>query len=385
MFFSFLRLALAAVLFLLSVMVVVPATHLVLWYVVILVTELGHWFSLASLGLLIWELVAHRRHPNFLTLALGLASLVLFLKPLVQATLIARKLPAGLAAAFGEKGRGPGLPAAPLSDVQLWNLAPGPAVQEREYSFPARDGTPLPLRFYTDGGPGLEPGIVIIHGGGWNSGNERQLPKWSRKLASLGFRVASISYRLAPRSHWPAQKEDVATALAFLHAHAGELGLDSSRLVILGRSAGGQIALDAAYTLRDPAIRGCIASYSPTDMNFAYWTGKEDDMLGSRPLVRGLMGGPPSSDPALYRDASPLDFVGAGTPPTLLIHGTRDEIVWVRHSERLRDRLQQAGRPVFLLELPWATHGFDVVPRGPGGQLELYAMVWFLNAVLRGS
>jgi acetyl esterase/lipase len=160
------------------------------------------------------------------------------------------------------------------------------------------------------------------------------------------------------------------------------MNLDAGRLVLLGRSAGGQIALDAAYTLHDPAIRGCMASYAPTDMNFSYWTGKEDDMLGSRPLVRGLMGGPPASDPALYHDASPLDFVGPGTPPTLLVHGTRDEIVWVRHSERLRDRMRQAGRPVFLLELPWATHGFDAIPRGPGAQLELYAMAWFLNAVV---
>jgi acetyl esterase/lipase len=383
MVFGFLRLALAALLFLLSLMVVVPATHLVLWYVVILVTEFGHWFSLASLGLLIWELAAHRRHPNFITLALGLASLILFLKPLVQATFIARKLPGELDAAFGEKGRGAGLPAAPLSGTQLWGLTPGPIAQERELFFTTSDGVQLPLRFYTDGKASPQPGIAIIHGGGWNTGNERQLPEWSRRLASLGFRVASIGYRLAPRAHWPAQREDVAAALAYLHAHAAELGLDGNRLVLFGRSAGGQLALDAAYTLRDPSIRGCIASYAPTDMNFAYWTGKEDDMLGSRPLVRGLMGGPPAGRAALYHDASPLDFVGPETPPTLLIHGTRDEIVWVRHSERLRDRMRQAGRPVFLLELPWATHGFDVTPRGPGAQLELYAMVWFLNAVLR--
>jgi acetyl esterase/lipase len=385
MVFPLLRLVLAAGLFLLSLMVVVPATHVLLWYVVILVTELGHWFSLASLGIIIWELVAQRRHPNFITLALGVVSLGLFLKPLVQATLIARKLPERLAAAFGEKGRGRGLPAVPLSDAQLWGLARPPVAQERELSFTTGDGSQLALAFYTDGSADLEPGIVVIHGGGWNSGNARQLPEWSRKLAALGFRVASVSYRLAPRYHWPAQKEDVAAGIAFLKAHASELKLDPTRLVLLGRSAGGQIALDVAYTLRDPAIRGCIASYPPTDMNFSYWTGRENDMLGSRPLVRALMGGPPASNPALYHDASPLDFVGPDTPPTLLIHGGRDEIVWVRHSERLRDSLERAGRPVFLLELPWATHGFDAVPRGPGAQLELYAMAWFLNAVLRGS
>jgi acetyl esterase/lipase len=355
----------------------------VLWYVVIIVTELGHWFSLASLGLALWELAAHRRHPNPYTLGLALLSFILFLKPLVQAIWIARDLPAQLAAAFGEKGRGPGLPPSPLSAAQLWGLTPAPKAEERAFTFITRDGTPLPLRLYTDGSAGPQPGIVIIHGGGWNSGDERQLAKWSRKLAALGFRVASISYRLAPRFHWPAPREDVAAALAFLKAHAAEMGLDASRLVLLGRSAGGQIALDAAYTRHDPAILGCIASYPPTDMNFSYWTGRENDMLGSRPLVRGLMGGPPASNPALYRDASPLDFVGPETPPTLLIHGTRDEIVWVRHSYRLRDRMVQAGRPVFLLELPWATHGFDITARGPGGQLEFYAMAWFLNAVLR--
>jgi acetyl esterase/lipase len=383
MFSSFLRLGLAALLFLLSLMVIVPATEVVLWYAVILVTELGNWFSLASLGILAWELAAHRRHPNFYTTALALLSCALFLKPLVQAMWMARSLPAQLEAAFGDKGNGPALPAAPLNFAKLWGLTPRPVVQEREFAYPTRDGTLLPLRLYTDDRPGLQPGIVIIHGGGWNSGDERQLPQWSRRLASLGFRVMSIRYRLAPQFHWPAQKEDVAAALVFLKAHAAEMNLDAGRLVILGRSAGGQIALDAAYTLRDPAIRGCIASYPPTDMNFSYWTGKEDDMLGSRPLVRGLMGGPPASNPALYRDASPLDFVGPETPPTLLIHGTRDEIVWVRHSERLRDKMAQAGRPVFLLELPWATHGFDAISRGPGSQLEFYAMAWFLNAVLR--
>ena len=373
------RLIAAAVLFLLSLMVVLPATEIVLWYVVILVTELGHWFSLASLGVLVWELAAQRRHANLLTIALGLAGMGLFLTPFVQATIIAGKLPRELAAAFPSTAR-PSFPAAPLNIAKLWGLSKTPTATEEARSFQAVDGSQLPLLFYRDGTESGRPCILIIHGGGWNTGDARQLPEWSRQLAALGYRVASMAYRLAPKNRWPAQKEDVASALAYLKDHAQELGIDARRFIILGRSAGGQIALDAAYTLHDPDIRGCIASYPPTDMNFSYWTGKEDDMLGSRPLVRSLMGGPPGSAPALYHDASPLDFVGPETPPTLLIHGTRDEIVWVRHSERLRDRMVEAGRPVFLLELPWATHGFDFLWRGPGAQLELYAMAWFLRA-----
>jgi acetyl esterase/lipase len=379
MFYPLFRLAIAGLLFLLSLMVVVPATQIVLWYVVILVTEFGHWFSLASLGILIWELVAQRRHPNLGTVIFCLVSIVLFLTPLVQATAIAGRLPAQLAAVFGNKAR-PSFPPAPLNYAKLWALTKTPVAREEARSFTS-DGSSLALRIYENNDSGPRPCVLIIHGGGWNSGDETQLPEWSRQLAAMNYRVASMAYRLAPQFRWPAQKEDVAAALAYLKAHATELNIDPQRFVILGRSAGGQIALDTAYTLRDPAILGCIASYPPTDMNFAYWTGGENDILGSRKLVRGIMGGPPASAPELYRDASPLDFVGPDTPPTLLIHGTRDEIVWVRHSERLRERMLHAGRPCFLLELPWATHGFDVTARGPGGQLELYAMASFLKSV----
>jgi acetyl esterase/lipase len=379
MLFPLFRLAIAAFLFLISLMIVAPATHILLWYVVLLATEFGHWFSLASLGILIWELVVQRRHPNIGTIVLCLASIALFLTPLVQATVIAGRLPTQLAAVFGEKSR-PSFPPVPLNYAKLWAFTKLPVAREEARQFTTSDGASLALRIYEDGATGPRPCILIIHGGGWNSGDEKQLPEWSRQFAAMGYRVASMAYRLAPKSRWPAQKEDVAAALAYLKAHAGELGIDSNRFVLLGRSAGGQIALDAAYTLRDPAILGCIASYPPTDMNFAYWTGGEHDILGSRKLVRGIMGGPPASAPDLYHDASPLDFVGPETPPTLLIHGKRDEIVWVRHSERLRDRMLQAHRPVFLMELPWATHGFDFLSRGPGAQLELYAMAWFLKA-----
>lgn len=379
MFFSLFRLGAAALIFLLSLMVVVPATHILLWYVVLLVTELGHWFSLASLGILLWEVLVQRRHANIGTVLLCLVSIALFLTPLVQAIVIAGRLPAQLVAAFGETGR-PSFPADPLDYAKLWGLTKSPVVREETRAFTTTDGTSLALRIYEGDATGPRPCVLIIHGGGWNSGDEKQLPEWSRQLAAMGYRVASMAYRLAPQFHWPAQKEDVAAALAYLKAHAAEFNVDPNRFILLGRSAGGQLALDAAYTLHDPAIIGCIASYPPTDMNFAYWTGGEHDILGSRKLVRGIMGGPPASAPDLYRDASPLDFVGPETPATLLIHGARDEIVWVRHSERLRDRMLHAGRLCFLLELPWATHGFDFISRGPGAQLELYAMAWFLKS-----
>ena len=383
MFLPIVRLVVAGILFLASLMVVVPAQRIWQWYVVIVATELGPWLAVLSAAILLWELLVSPRPLHQPTVYLAAVSIALFLTPLVEAIGIAGHLPARLAAAWGEAGR-PNSPSSPLRLMRLWILSSKLVAHEERREFTTRDDVSLPLLIYADETPGLRPCILVIHGGGWNTGRPDQLPEISREFARLGYRVASMGYRLAPRYHWPAQREDVAAALAYLKQHAGELKIDPAQIILYGRSAGGQIALDSAYTLHDSAIRGCIASYPPTDMNFAYWTGGEHDILGSRTLVRGIMGGPPGGAlNDLYRDASPLDFVDATTPPTLLIHGTRDEIVWVRHSERLQDKMRATGRPVFLLELPWATHGFDVVAHGPGGQLELYAMAWFLKAETR--
>jgi acetyl esterase/lipase len=94
------------------------------------------------------------------------------------------------------------------------------------------------------------------------------------------------------------------------------------------------------------------------------------------------LGGTPEQVPGIYHDASPCQLVGPKSPPTLITQGTRDELVWIENSRKLRDRLLEAHRAVFLLELPWATHGFDVNPSGPGGQLELYSIKWFMKSVL---
>lgn len=388
-FLSIFRLCLATVFLGMSLMVVIQARKIDLWFLVILVTEYGQWLLLFPLGLLIWELLMRSRNTGLLTILFCIVAIGLFLKPMIQAAWIAHSLPAKLTASLGAEEwpnhRPPNLPLAPLIFSQLWCGKTIPSVKEQSFKFSTQDGSQLKLLTYCDATPGLRPCILMIHGGGWNSGNEKELQVWNRLLAGAGYRVATMSYRLAPAFHWPAPKEDVVAALAFLKSHAIELGIDSDQFVLLGRSAGGQIALATAYAVHDPAIRGCIASYAPTDMGFAYQYSKEDDILHSRSLVRSYMGGLPVSEPALYHDASALDLIGSATPPTLLIHGTRDELVWVRHSYRLRESLKNQGKTVFFLELPWATHAFDFNPAGPGGQLEYYAMVWFLDSIFKGK
>jgi len=173
-------------------------------------------------------------------------------------------------------------------------------------------------------------------------------------------------------------------AIAWLKANAARLGLDPTRIVLIGRSAGGQLAAAVGYGARDPAIRGVVALYAPQDMPFVWSVSREDDALNSVKLMRQYFGGPlTDQNRELYVSASGQWLARADSPPTLLIHGQLDTLSWDRHSERLAVRLAELGVPHYYLHLPWATHGFDYNPDGPGGQLADYAIDRFLTMVMR--
>ena len=241
----------------------------------------------------------------------------------------------------------------------------------------------LHLYFYRARSNRPSPCVVVLHTGGWDSGTPDEFVEFNSRLAGLGYSVAAIEYRLAPRWQWPAQREDVLDALRFLKSRHVALGIDPAKFVLLGRSAGGHIAETVAYGAHDPAIRGCISFYAPADMRFAYKYSREDDILHSPRLLRNFLGGTPDQAPGNYDSASAIELVDTGSPPTLLLHGKFDPLVWHRQSERLAKKLAGAGVPNLLVELPWATHAFDYNPRGPGGQIAGYAVEYFLADVTR--
>ncbi len=204
----------------------------------------------------------------------------------------------------------------------------------------------------------------------------------SRHLASIGYAAACIEYRFAPAHPWPAQRDDALAAIAYLKANAARLGIDPTRIVLYGRSAGGQIATAVGYTANDPAIRGVIALYAPHDMRFVWSISRDDDALNSLKLMRQYLGGPPEGREEIYDAASAQLNVHRGrTPPTLLVHGVIDTLVWQRHSDRLAARLAEAGVPHLNLALPWAVHALEFNLSGPSGQLTTYALEGFLAKV----
>lgn len=365
---------LAALLAALAVLPLLPVRDSLLgWKLTLVATEFGHWGALGALALVAGAAWGRGPAPALAGI-LGAVALVGFLRPVYEARQLAARAQL-----------------APPSLARLFVPPAGPRAALTTEQITSPDGPALPVDLYGAGGPAAGTRsrgcVVVIHGGGWDGGDRTQLAEWNHRWVAEGWLVAAISYRLAPAHRWPAPREDVARAIAWLKAEAGRLGWDGRTLVLLGRSAGGQIATAVGCGERDPAVRGVIALYAPHDLPFAWSVSREDDALNSVKLFRQYLGGPPDTPERLaqYQSASGQWVARADSPPVLLVHGRPDTLVWYRHSRRFAARLAELGVTCRHLELPWATHGFDFNPHGPGGQLAGQAIADFLRDVAAAS
>ena len=379
------RLLCAAVLCAAAALVVVQAPTIPLFQVALVVTEFGHWLFIIPLVLAF--LPAPRTPMNHVATALALVASMLLISSVIRANAVARHLPRGTGARLPHSRRsatsGDGESRPRSRGRKLWFAPPVPPVPVEKYAFAHHGDETLQLLFYPHREGPPAPCVIVIHGGGWMNGSATEGATLNHYLARRGYVVAAIEYRFAPRWTWPAQRDDVLDAIDYLQKHAPELGIDPQRFVLLGRSAGGQIAEAVAYGAHQPAIRGCIAFYSPADMHYAYEFARADDILNSLQLVRQYLGGTPAEARANYDSASSILLAQRDSPPTLLIHGRCDELACFHQSERLSARLEALGAPHIFVQLPWATHAFDSNFNGPGGQISTYAVETFLAAVTR--
>jgi acetyl esterase/lipase len=383
-------LSLAVMLCALSSLTWVPAWHVVVWQAALLAGEFGHYLGLVTV-LLVCVIVAYGTvviEPDqpfwkigMLAVGFALGAAFFFFTPTGYATRVAQGLPAKMEQAFGQKPES----SRPLDLRRMW--IPLPRVQPVEASTHTYSPTgwteSLKLDFYPTAAANA-PVVIVVHGGGWDNGDRDQIPHFNHWLARAGYNVAAISYRLAPTYPWPAQRDDTLQAIAWLKANATQLDIDATRIVLMGRSAGAQIAGAVAYAANDPAIRGFIGLYGVYDMNFVWSISREDDVLNSIKLMNQFLGGAPTpANQADYDSASAQGLVRTGqTPPTLLLHGTVDTLCWVKHSQRLAEQLKKAAVPHAYIELPWAVHAFDYNLTGPGGQITTYAIETFLDQIL---
>jgi acetyl esterase/lipase len=306
---------------------------------------------------------------------LGLLTIAIYLSPIVRAYWVARNMRQDMATAFNTQ---PGA-AAPLSFGKLFSSAKNTAYKTLTYVNYA-DVT-LTLDFYPAQAEGKRPCVIVVHGGSWANGDSKQVPELNSYLVAKGYNVAAINYRMAPKYQTPAPVEDIAATMAYMRKHADSLHIDTNNFVLLGRSAGAQITLLAAYTLHDKELKGVIDFYGPADMVWGYSIPSNPWIMDSRKVMDDYIGGSFKQVPQKYYACSPLEFVNGESVPTLIIHGGNDVLVSPEHSRRLNEKLQKFGIKHYWLKLPWATHGFDFNLNGPGGQLSTYAVETFLNAI----
>jgi acetyl esterase/lipase len=237
----------------------------------------------------------------------------------------------------------------------------------------------------------LRPAIVVVHGGAWSGGERSDYPHWNEWLARRGYAVFDVDYRLAPQPNWQTATADVKCAVNWVKANAGRFAVDPARIALLGRSAGGHLALLAAYSTREAAlppgcgdapgasVRAVISLYGPTDLKWGYEHPANRRVLDGAGKIRDFTGGTPASAPEAIRLASATTHVNAQTPPTLLFHGGRDQLVNDRHMTLLTERLSQHAVPHRALLIPYAQHAFDYNFDGWGSQLTRSLLLQFLR------
>ncbi len=306
---------------------------------------------------------------------LGIITILIFLSPILRAYWVAKDLKAGMSSAFCAAPNND----SPFSAIKLFTGTKD--IPYRTLTYVKYTDTSLNLDFYPSQIADLKPCVIVVHGGSWAGGDSKQLPELNSYLAAKGYNVVAINYRMAPKWQTPAPVEDVQAAIAYLKQHAAELYIDTNKFVLLGRSAGAQIALLAAYTIHEPGLKGVIDFYGPADVVWGYSVPSNPLIMDSRKVMSDYIGGTYKQVPQKYFNCSPIEFVDKQSVPTLIIHGDNDVLVSPEHSRRLNEKLQRNEIKHYLLKVPWATHGFDYNLNGPGGQLSTYAVETFLNTI----
>jgi len=199
--------------------------------------------------------------------------------------------------------------------------------------------------------------LILIHGGGWNSGSKAEFSTYidSFKTRLPDYATFNINYRLVNGGHtFPAQENDVKAAVDFVADNAEKYHINKDKFVLLGISAGAHLSLLQAYKYSSPKIQAVVDYFGPADLVSMYnkpW----------HPLVplalQIVTGTTPQQDKKLFESSSPVEFITPQSPPTLILHGGKDEIVDVSQSKTLAQKLTAAGVKNQLEIYPSERHG----------------------------
>jgi len=231
---------------------------------------------------------------------------------------------------------------APQALATLQAQPSAPIVTRTDVIYGRVEGSALLANLAYPDGPGLRPAIISVHGGRWRAGNRTdassiKVTQW----AEFGFVALSVDYRLVGGSPAPACYTDMRCAIRWVHAHAGDYGIDPERVYLIGQSAGGHMVSLAATIGDGPYpktggwdsarsdVRAVVSVAAAYDLPSLSWGNLWTPVAGNVDEAR--------------RQASPMNHVSATTKPILVIHSDDDKSVPVQQAVDFVGRLKAAN------------------------------------------
>ena len=215
--------------------------------------------------------------------------------------------------------------------------------------------------------------ILIIHGGGWRTGNRTQHYPLAQRLANLGYVCITPEYRLSTEALFPAAVYDIKASLRWVRSHAKEYNLDPEKIAVLGFSAGGELAAFMGTTngLTDFEGKDCLLQSTSNvqaviDIDgilaFIHPESGEGDDSKRTSAATNWFGYSKADNPELWKKGSPLTYAGKNTPPTLFInsgvdrmHAGRTDYIKILDQYKIYHEVKQFGGSPhsFCLFEPW--------------------------------
>lgn len=220
-------------------------------------------------------------------------------------------------------------------------------------------GEELKLDISAPVGEGLFPVCILVHGGGFSKGDKQKQPKHLFKpLSEAGYAWVSINYRLAPAHKYPGSVEDLETAIRWVKAHATEYHFDSSRIVLIGESAGGYLVnMVGTKNKKDTRVAAVVSFYGAADLLLRL-KASNDKASTAFSEYFGVTEVNETTSKFLM-EASPMTYVRKGLPPFLLLHGNKDETVPYEQSVNFFAKLKSVKVPAQFITIEGGGHGMS--------------------------
>ena len=226
-----------------------------------------------------------------------------------------------------------------------------------------------------------QPAVVFVHGGAFLAGSVGTRPLLMGALRDAGIVAIDVDYRLAPPPRWDQAPADVLCALSWLKTAPELTAVDPEKVVVVGESAGGSLALVAGFAagtdavpsscpdLGSPVTPAGVVAFAPAADLAGIWDDATIYDYNRKRFPEAYIGGPPTEFPDRYDFASPFRLLRPGLPPTLIVAAETDRLVLLSRVTSIADGIRAAGSECELIVAPFTGHGFDGEPNSFGQQL----------------